>query len=1245
MLVDMNGTVVNVGDWITNTQTGALYEVLEVTDLAARCAKIDEIFDPEKKQQVDIKANEITDHYKVNPSDETITDIMGDFLAYDYNTKFYRVAYIAFARRVMRAHLYEIDQSQEEFNKILTQIYAQIKEINDRLDSGELIPHFSIGEVATSSTPQVTITGTVQKPVLNFFLPKGEKGDRGEQGIQGPQGVQGEQGPKGDTGPQGPKGDKGDQGAKGDTGETGPQGEQGVQGEQGIPGTAATITVGTVTTGAPGSSAQITNSGTTTSAVFDFTIPQGPQGEQGIQGERGEQGVPGQDGAKGDKGDTGAPGQAATVAVGTVTSLPVGSEPTVTNSGTSMSAVLNFGLVQGEKGETGDRGETGPQGQAGQAATITVGTVTTLPAGSDATFDNAGTPNAALFNIGIPRGEKGEKGDPGDKGADGTSVVIKGTYNSYEELKAAHPTGEVGDAYTIKGDLWVWVAGSVNDWQNVGPIQGPKGDKGDTGVQGIPGQAATVSVGTVVTGAAGSQAQIVNSGTTTSAVLDFTIPKGDKGDTGAKGDKGETGAKGDAATISVGTVTSLPAGSTPTVENGGTTSAAVLNFGLVQGETGPQGPQGIPGDQGPKGDQGVQGEQGETGPQGQAATVDVGKVTTLPAGTPASVVNSGTDAAAVFDFGIPQGAQGAAGTAATITVGTVTSLPAGSQPTITNVGTATAARFDFGIPKGDKGDQGVQGEKGETGAKGDQGQRGEQGVPGTAATIAVGTVTTLPAGSDASVTNVGTASEAKFDFGIPQGTKGDKGNTGDQGPKGDTGLAATIAVGTVRQLDPGSIPTVTNAGSTSNAVFDFGIPVGQTGAKGDKGDKGDRGATGAAGADGAAATIVVKSTTTLAPGSQATVTNAGTSNAAQLVFGIPKGDTPVRGVDYWTEADQRQIVSDTVAAIPVSSESVNGLISLNTVDGRMSAPVVSLAGTSSAYTGTLSGPPWATTLAGLKGHVLAIVPSVTSASVDVTLNLNSLGAKNVRRLTQTGTATAVPTAGYFRLGVPYLVMYDGTQYVLVGDTQPNGGTDFANVVGIGSGGTGGATQATAWTNIGVPSAATAAPKVASTAAVGTSTKWAREDHVHPVQTTVSGNAGTATKLATAHGIWGQSFDGSAAVSGDMSGVGNILSSATNTKTVGTSANKFLAMYATTFYGALSGNATSATSATTATKLSASKTFSLTGNATGSGSGDLSGNISINVTAVTATALAASAKEIYVGSSASAPANAVLIIEP
>ena len=68
-------------------------------------------------------------------------------------------------------------------------------------------------------------------------------------------------------------------------------------------------------------------------------------------------------------------------------------------------------------------------------------------------------------------------------------------------------------------------------------------------------------------------------------------------------------------------------------------------------------------------------------------------------------------------------------------------------------------------------------------------------------------------------------------------------------------------------------------------------------------------------------------------------------------------------------------------------------------------------------------------------------------------------------------------------------------------------------------------------------AATVAGAALGVAAVGVSDKYAREDHVHTAPTTVTGNAGTATKLATAHaitltgGVSGTAnFDGSAAIS-------------------------------------------------------------------------------------------------------------------
>lgn len=52
---------------------------------------------------------------------------------------------------------------------------------------------------------------------------------------------------------------------------------------------------------------------------------------------------------------------------------------------------------------------------------------------------------------------------------------------------------------------------------------------------------ANVTIGTVTTGAAGSNADVHNSGTGTAPVLDFVIPKGDTGDTGPQGPQGATG--------------------------------------------------------------------------------------------------------------------------------------------------------------------------------------------------------------------------------------------------------------------------------------------------------------------------------------------------------------------------------------------------------------------------------------------------------------------------------------------------------------------------------------------------------------------------------------------------------------------------------------------------------------------------------------------------------------------------------
>lgn len=127
----------------------------------------------------------------------------------------------------------------------------------------------------------------------------GAKGERGEQGPQGLQGLRGEKGDKGDAfkytdftaaqlaalkgpkGDTGPRGEQGPQGATGPQGPNGDKGDTGPKGEKGDTGAAASIKIGTVTTGAAGSNASVTNSGTASNVVLDFTLPRGEDGADG----------------------------------------------------------------------------------------------------------------------------------------------------------------------------------------------------------------------------------------------------------------------------------------------------------------------------------------------------------------------------------------------------------------------------------------------------------------------------------------------------------------------------------------------------------------------------------------------------------------------------------------------------------------------------------------------------------------------------------------------------------------------------------------------------------------------------------------------------------------------------------------------------------------------------------------------------------------------------------------------------
>lgn len=80
----------------------------------------------------------------------------------------------------------------------------------------------------------------------------------------------------------------------------------------------------------------------------------GPQGEPGPKGDTGAKGDTGPKGATGPKGDTGATGKTPVLSIGSVTTLAAGSQATASIGGTAENPTLNLGLPAGQNGSSAD---------------------------------------------------------------------------------------------------------------------------------------------------------------------------------------------------------------------------------------------------------------------------------------------------------------------------------------------------------------------------------------------------------------------------------------------------------------------------------------------------------------------------------------------------------------------------------------------------------------------------------------------------------------------------------------------------------------------------------------------------------------------------------------------------------------------------------------------------------------------------------------------------------------------------
>ncbi len=370
----------------------------------------------------------------------------------------------------------------------------------------------------------------------------GAAGPAGSQGAAGSAGTQGATGPQGSTGPSGLRwlgvynastgyvsGDAvaynggsyvsqsdvnvgvvpgaGPQwallAAQGAVGTNGTNGTSGVTGTRGSDGAAATIQVGSVTTGAPGSSAIVQNAGTATAATLNFILPQGAAGTAGTPG---------------------------LVFQGTwVTGTGYRNNDVVYRSGSSYVSQHNSNTadpVISVANSTGDWQLLVSKGDAGPAS-VSIGSVTT---GSAAAITNSGSQNAAVLNFTLPRGDTGATGPAG---------------LAYQGAWAAGTAYRVNDAVTYANSSYIalasntgvqptGVAGSASAWMLLA-AQGAAGFTGPAGPTGPTGAAPAITVAATLTGAAGTQAAVVNLGTAANVQLQFTIPQGAAGSGGSSG--------------------------------------------------------------------------------------------------------------------------------------------------------------------------------------------------------------------------------------------------------------------------------------------------------------------------------------------------------------------------------------------------------------------------------------------------------------------------------------------------------------------------------------------------------------------------------------------------------------------------------------------------------------------------------------------------------------------------------------
>ena len=609
---------------------------------------------------------------------------------------------------------------------------------------------------------------------------------QGPTGVTGSTGAAGPSGATGALGPVGPPGEKGDQGAQGIAGQAGAQGlagaigPTGLQGPMGPAGAAGPVGMsfqgsyspavnysvgqGVMWQGSGWVSLLDGNHGNTPDqspnawAMFAAPGSTGAMGAtgMGLNGATGATGTNGADGANGATGATGSTGSAGLTYQGAyLSSTNYALGDVVVWNGSSYASLLSsnrgntpdavpsaWGVlaVQGAAGPAGPMGSVGATGSAGPVGMM--GSAGPQgPQGVPGIAGSAGTAGAT-GPVGATgaQGATGGTGVPGPAGAQGIAGAT-GSTGLQGPVGSAGPAGPIGMSFqgpysstanysAGQGVLWLgagWVS-LVNGNQGNTPDQSPaawamfaaQGATGNTGAAGIGFAGATGA-----TGAAGSA-----------------------GATGPAGATGSTGATGLIFSGTYSTATGYSVGSAVSF-NGSSYVSLVNNNHGQQPDISPAywGVLAAAGVAGPVGPAGVVGATGSTGSNGAAGAVG-------PAGSTGAT-----------------GAQGAIGL-------DFRSAWSASTPYVTNDAVTFAGSTYLALSSNNNQEPDQYPQVWAVLAEaGGVGPTGVAGAAGSAATVSVGTVTTLAAGAQATVTNAGSSTAAVLNFGIPQGPAGTGGSS------------------------------------------------------------------------------------------------------------------------------------------------------------------------------------------------------------------------------------------------------------------------------------------------------------------------------------------------------------------------------------------------------------------------------------------------------------------------------------